>query len=58
MEISICFNNEDDDSIYSQTKIELDAKEKNLTVTDQFIFKGNDEIRVFMKFTVNTIEDI
>ena len=58
MEISVCFNNEDDDSIYSQTKIELDAKEKNLTVTDQFIFKGNDEIRVFMKFTVNTIEDI
>ena len=29
MKISILFNNKDEDSIYSQTTIELDAKEKN-----------------------------
>ncbi len=57
MKITISFNNEDDDSIYSQATIELDAKEKNITITDQYILKGIDEIRVFMKFIINTIED-
>ena len=58
MKISILLKNEEDDSIYSETTIELDAQEKNLSITDQFILQGEDEIRIFMKFTINTIENI
>ena len=56
--IEIVFKNENDDSIYSKVNIEFNAQEDNLTVTDQYILNGQDEIKIFMKFTINTIEDI